>query len=324
MAEFDFMKGLEYLKSNLQDLSAQRSILGANEKVQQIKTSELAEAEKMTQLRSVAQNLTMNLAGQGVPIDRIETLSNAIAPKPTPFQNAEGAMISGNPEQQAIGRKLYDEEYARKRNLLQLETDAKLAQFGVKNTKAEGKEVLKQMELFQKAPQPKAILEGMNQLDTLKTYLAENNPLTFGLAKRALIVSSGDKRVSNEDVKAMQGDPSVIAEAKRAWETYAKGGVLPQDRKQLEHLVMVMEAKNKNKLQAQIKNFAGGRAQWIGISPEALERQLSINYLGKDPMQAAAPAVDARVTVMKDGKQFSVPQAQLDAAMKQGYLPLSK
>jgi hypothetical protein len=98
MAMQDLFQAMQMFKQGVQELQTSRVISGANEAVQQIKSSEMDEQQQRAELSSLANQMTMNLAQLGTPATTIQQIAGAIGPRR--FSNpAEAAMegaISGD------------------------------------------------------------------------------------------------------------------------------------------------------------------------------------------------------------------------------------
>lgn len=90
MADIDeISKAFGMFNDGVRSLQLQRSLSDANDQVQQIKSSELKEADQVTQIRGVANDLTRRLVGMGVNAASIEQVSNSFKPQqPSPFEQA--------------------------------------------------------------------------------------------------------------------------------------------------------------------------------------------------------------------------------------------
>ena len=105
------LTGLEVFSQGVRQLTVQRALSQANETVQQIRQSEAEDMEKTEAIRQVANNLTLDLLGQGVPVNRIQTAASAIAPGPSEFQQRSQLL-----EQQQAGQR--ELEQLRQQNIL--------------------------------------------------------------------------------------------------------------------------------------------------------------------------------------------------------------
>jgi hypothetical protein len=90
MADIDeISKAFGMFNDGVRSLQLQRSLNDANDQVQQIKSSELKEADQVQQIRGVANDLTRRLVGMGVNAASIEEVSNSFKPQqPSPFEQA--------------------------------------------------------------------------------------------------------------------------------------------------------------------------------------------------------------------------------------------
>lgn len=93
MADLDLKDALSMFTEGAKQLQLSRSIQSANEQVQQIKTQEADGANQLAQIRQVANNLTMHMAGMGIPATTMGAVSGALAPPH--FANANEAYAYG-------------------------------------------------------------------------------------------------------------------------------------------------------------------------------------------------------------------------------------
>lgn len=84
----DLFKALNMFSEGVKDLQTRRTINGANDQVQEIKASDLKEEEKQSQYKQVANQLTIKMAGLGVPATTIQAVGGAVRNDPTDFEQA--------------------------------------------------------------------------------------------------------------------------------------------------------------------------------------------------------------------------------------------
>lgn len=78
-----FSQALMGLSSQIQQLSVQRTFEGAGQAVEQIKNSELSEAEQKIKIRSVANQLAMKMMAMGQPMERVQGMMETLSPGPS-------------------------------------------------------------------------------------------------------------------------------------------------------------------------------------------------------------------------------------------------
>lgn len=78
-----FSQALMSLSGQIQQLSMQRTFEGAGQAVEQIKNSELSEAEQKIKIKSVANQLAMKMMAMGQPMDRVQGMMETLAPGPS-------------------------------------------------------------------------------------------------------------------------------------------------------------------------------------------------------------------------------------------------
>lgn len=84
----DLFKALNMFSQGVKDLQTVRTINNANSEVQRIKASTLKEEEKTAEMKGVANQLTLQMAGLGVAPQTVAQLSGAIRNDPTDFESA--------------------------------------------------------------------------------------------------------------------------------------------------------------------------------------------------------------------------------------------
>ena len=89
----ELLQAMGMFADSVKTLKIQRTISGANEAVQQIKTSELKEEEKRAQLGQLANKLTMDMAMYGAPVSQIESVTGSFKPKA--FANPDQMIMEG-------------------------------------------------------------------------------------------------------------------------------------------------------------------------------------------------------------------------------------
>lgn len=112
MADMDLATALGIFKSGMQDLAFTRALGNATDQVQQIKQSELSDQEQRQQLSQVAQHLTMQMAGIGVPATTMEQVSGQVAPPTFKDANAmyQHGLLTGNQNMQTLAQKQWEFE----------------------------------------------------------------------------------------------------------------------------------------------------------------------------------------------------------------------
>jgi hypothetical protein len=77
----DLMAAMKMFKDGAQDLAASRAISQANEHVQQVKASEMSEAQKRAELTNLSSQLVSHLAMNNVPATTIQAVAGQMGPK---------------------------------------------------------------------------------------------------------------------------------------------------------------------------------------------------------------------------------------------------
>jgi hypothetical protein len=95
----DLYQALSMFKQGASDLATARAISGANEQVEQIKSSELDEQAKRAALTDVSHQLVSHMMMTGAPVERAQAAAGAFAPKTFANANAMNAeaVLTGDP-----------------------------------------------------------------------------------------------------------------------------------------------------------------------------------------------------------------------------------
>lgn len=225
----DLTQSLGMLQQGVQGLSLQRAITGANDQVQQIRNSELKDNEKMTQLRGVAQDLTMHMAGLGVAPDRIAQVAERVAPNPSLMQSPEEAVLNGTPDQAKAGQGLIAQQFAQKKELAEMMATGKLAKEGRGALVGYQKEYDKEL-----APMQKAQSQAANAMQLLQS----GSPMTPSAIKVLIARASGDVgKIPVAEMNFFQGKADLISRLKRSLDINANSELPEGDRQALIGLV---------------------------------------------------------------------------------------
>lgn len=293
----DFMHAIGALKQSVQEVQTTRAIEGANQQVAQIRSMEGAEHEKNNQLRQVANNLTMHLSGLGANPQQIETVGKAVQPYDPLYQTVDQQLLNGTPEEQKRAQQIKDRQYAQEMALLDKKTEASLASAGIRSNSKQNDKILSQIEKFAKTPQLGGkILDSLGELGSFRNMVNEGSYPAMAMARKALVIMSGDKRPSDLDVKAVAGNPSFSATVQRNFLRIYNGEAPEGDKKDLLELADAFEYAKTRQLETNIDKYSKGTAGLLGETPEQFGGRLKTTYLPnyKGPQTAAVnPQVDA-------------------------------
>lgn len=226
----DLQQSLGIFNQGVQQLSTQRAISQANDQVQAIRDSSLAEDQKQQEFRNLAQDLTLKMTAQGASAAHIQNIASAFAPKPPTLQTPEEAVLMGNQAQQDRGNKLIQEkrnfELKKQASLLQNKTDIATAKGIESKNKAldKGFDQLNQALDSNKArggelAKSQGVLNRITRLEGIFQQFPDNNipkaqsaELATGLAS----IYSGGTPQSQEQIRLLmpQGSASASADVK--------------------------------------------------------------------------------------------------------------
>lgn len=99
--ESDLHSAFSNFMGGMRSLALQRALTGASGQLQQIRSSESNDTQKMSAYQGVAQDLTMQMAGMGASASEIATARGAI-PHPSPVQSPFELYATGDPDKQKM------------------------------------------------------------------------------------------------------------------------------------------------------------------------------------------------------------------------------
>jgi hypothetical protein len=280
MSNQDLFAAINMFKQSMGELKLQRTISGANEAVQQIRSSELNEQEKHAQLSNLSSQLTMQMAGIGAPATTIEQVAGAIGPKTFATANAmnmEG-LRTGNSGLQAQAQQQQDFEtnkqfeFAKIRAtaaanpLAQARLDEQMTQNDIKNHERFSKTLDPTAETRSAFGKAALGIQRGGQLDALvgnaaNTAKAANNlppQMVYEMATGLAAMVKGGVPTDG-DVKHFA--PETMGMDKAKWQQYLTNGVKGAEAGEFVKLYSKTITREKAELQYQVDDTILKRAQ---------------------------------------------------------------
>jgi hypothetical protein len=196
MPDMDLATALNMFKSGAQDLFTQRAITGANDQVNQIKSSEMDQASQRQATQNIANQLTVHLASIGTPATTMQAVAGAMGPKQYADANAmnKDAILTGNTQlgDQAADQQTFEADP--KRQLAMIKAQARATAMN---------DPYRQIKLDDAQEK-----EARGTLDKFGQYLNPN--AASGRSAFGIMAGTGQKA---DRVQALLGDPSTFGNA---------------------------------------------------------------------------------------------------------------
>ncbi len=247
----DLGASLNIFNQGVQQFATQRAIAQANDQVQSIRDSGLAEDEKQQQFRNLAQDMTMRFMSAGAPAAQIQQFQETFAPKPPQIQTAEQGVLVGNEAQRTRGQKLIEDEKAFKRELEFEKSERALDIAGIKALGTEKKAVTQALKDFKTVA--KNELDGLDSLAVVPDNASNNLEYVTGL--KALIKRT-DPRISDADFKLATPNTDLQSRGQRIWDALINNKPLPQDQEAVQLLTEVLKKKTEARLEKKLEGYS--------------------------------------------------------------------
>lgn len=294
----DFMQGLQQLNKGLQQFSISNAIQDANEKIRQVRSSQIDDAQKMSQVRSIADEMANNLYSVGAGPAEVKAIfeqqtGQSSKPIQTFEQGAAEAIARGDKKaaEQFYQYHQKDQEFKAKIAAEANKTKIEVAGIGA-NSKL-GPAQTKQLESFRKT-YAKAELEGLDQLAAAPPENAKGN-LEYVMKLKQLIKRT-DPRISDQDFKLAAPNVSLANKAARAWSQLVNNEPLKEDDAAVNVLIDVLKKKTIERAKTKAQGFSKSRANIMQMKPEDVYGHLVqdnpdlADESGSAPAPASAPA----------------------------------
>ena len=326
----DLFQALKMLQSGVQQFAVGRVINSANDKVQELRQSDMDERSRIQGLRQTANDLTLRLAGMGADDSTIKAAAGAIEPPKgplvqSPFQGMLADLDTAVPadQEEAVRR---SKEYWEKGAEYKALADAR--KNGRADTAANKKLREGLITGFGKIPGNKELIEGFTKLEVTPDDLT--NPGAFVAAQRGYIKSTGDSRISNEDLAGANVDPSLWEGVKTLFSRGTLGTETKNKAALMQALMDTQRYKSARALKARLAPYSRSSSRQVdGDTPEVFAQDLMDRFLGGaanfEPA-AAAPRSTTQGTTVIQNPGASTPAAigTAPAALPAGFRPRGK
>lgn len=311
----ELFQALNMFKQGVQDFGMQRAISQANDQVQQIRDSSLAEDEKQQQFRNLSQDMTLKFMAAGAPESQIQTFQNAFKPPEVKAQTFEQAALSNEPQLRARGEAgiKQKQQFTKEENRAKI--DATLEGYGIKATEKEKVSIGATVKDFQKVG--KAELDGLDTLAAVPEDVTNN--LEYTSALKALIKRT-DPRISDADYKLATPNVDLQSRAKRAYDALIQNKPLPEDAEAVQTMIGMIRSKTESRLIDKIKGYSvaqTGAKSFRTMDAAKLENVLTSQYLprsvtGQSNLPAsAAPQQQAPAGMGSTANPAQAPSTQV-------------
>lgn len=317
----DLGASMQLFNQGVQQLGMQKAISQANDQVQQIRDSSLAEDEKQQAFRNLSQDMTMKFMQAGAPQAQIDQFQSAFSPKPTTIQTAEQAVLMGTPKQKEAGLGLINRQEQAKKDLELEKTDRA---FGVAERKAEyaqGKEFRGTLSKTQADynKYSKDILKAKQQADNALKLIDSGNPIAPNAVKTMLAKASGEVgNLTEAERDAFSGSQAIMDLLERYKTRALSSGFTPKDQQALRELAQVYSG-SADQFQDNLANTLTGQLRANALFADQDEGQLKAKISGKKyvpPTEVAAPAPQGAAPAQQSAQGTPPPSATANPISK--------
>lgn len=265
------LKALAFTQQNIEntvkDILVTRTLQGTQEQVENIRLSELDDAQKRDAFSQISQEATFALAQAGATPAGIKQIASAITGPVEKIQNIDQALLSR-----------FGDVRARGREALQVKTSAELQEEAFKASLAPGlkpTEILKQIEVFKKSPGVAALVEGLSALDNVDALLDTNFEAGVQLAKIALVKGAGEKgRLSDQDLQKAEFEVSAIRKVQGIAKRFITGSPLQATIEDMKLFARAVRAQAEANLRRRVDKTSGVVSKVTGIDKEQFKQNL--------------------------------------------------
>lgn len=270
------------LIDSINGLKTQRAVSEAKDQLDQIRNSEWKDEEKKTAIRTLSQDLALNLTARaGMSPTAAQGFAEQIAPKPPLIQSIDQGLLSDDPIVQKRAQEVRDQQYGQQMRMLEAKRDADLAGYGIKSDAKTLEKQGKAQKDFQ--AQTKKFFEGRDSIGMLEGLASMDQRVAIDLAKKTLNKLSGDDRTSDADYNAINLDPRLWGTVKQQIDRLASGTASPTEITNLKEIGQVLAAATKRTGAKKINSWALANAEDYGYSdPARLAQKLGMQFL-QDP-----------------------------------------
>lgn len=276
------------LGDDLKQMSQGRALQRANEQIRQVRNSDLDDAQKMANVRQVADDLAVQMFQAGAGPQQIQQAFEQYVPKPQPIQTFEQgaaqAIARGDQGQADTFMKAHRQD---QQDRLEIAREGNRTKIDVANINQSGKLGKAQSDLlgqFKTGKYAKAELDGLDALAAAPPENLKGN-LPYVQRLRGLIKRT-DTRISDEDFKAHAPNTSIANKAARAWSQLVNNQPLQEDDEAVNVMISALRDVTEKRVQVKARGFANVQAKRLKMDPEQVYDELmSLHALGVESRQ---------------------------------------
>lgn len=247
----DLLKSLAVFKDGVQSYAQSRAVNDANAAMTELQIQEAQAGQQLIEQRNaISTDLAMRLGSAGADSAKIGQLTSSIAPSQgAQYQAAENEELQGKSQKFNASESSLQRQH--EKDMLALKGSA----LGIKDDRKIAKNRRDLADRFYKTNQKE--IDSVDKMDTFRKIIDENpSQLGLKLAQRGIIKSSGDDRISDEDLKGADNDPSIRKAIARKAKLELTGEALKDDRQFYSALLKNMETYQLQKLEAKVKGYS--------------------------------------------------------------------
>lgn len=302
MAIQDLYQALQIFQNGVNQLSATRVLSRANEITNEIRNSEVDQAQKTNALRNLGQQIAFGLAGNpAMNAASLQQVLETFPQRPQVPQSALQAFLSDDPQMQAKAKEYTDyaaeieaektaraEERAMKRIQLQdkLQRERETDRFERnKNRQDPFKETTLLQDFRDKSA--KGLIESIEAGYEVEDLLAEGqSPVALSVAVRKLLKSAGEDKITDQDFQSVSPNQSIYRRLQEKAKLALTNDTTEFSRDEVILVAKAARRSSERRLRNRAKRFATSRRRvlsTIGSSPQELEERLMEEYFDTPP-----------------------------------------
>ena len=282
--------GAEGIRQAAQDIAITRTITQANDLVQQVRNSELSDAQKREQMAQISQQAVLNLTQAGSTPQAIKAVADAIDPRET-IQSITQAMFSSDPETRKRGESLYALETANAFQLARLKKGSALKFSDLRNIQKD----------FSADKVNGQLLESLVGIRQAKTLAETGTAAGLNAAITTLAKALEGGKLTNEDVERIDPRQSIQQRLLGSYQRLLDGTVREEDIDNLRILLNAQEEKVSASLRQNVVGYARSTANISGLSPEYIANSIFVRH-SITPGSTIGSQLKPKVIIGPDGK----------------------
>lgn len=235
------------------DIAITRTLQGVNERVNQIRTSEMNEAKKRAELEALSQQASLHLAGMQVDAGRLKQVAEAIAPS-GPSSIAEALVSPSEP--------------VRQRGYAALNATSEQ-----KRTLGDTKDLESRMDKFRKLKPIQTLDEGLSNFRQARESLKLGTPQAQNMVIKQLVKAVEGGRLSDVDFRLGQVGQDWISRIKKFGGTNFFNEATASDLRELNTFLDQAEGAMSRELKTRTDKEAEAFARRRGVDPELVKQE---------------------------------------------------